>query len=676
MEVPSLKQIAAHAFAKAASEIDPFELVNALKSFPKEYHFYLKRVISEMPWQGLITLVQSGKFKNFISSDTLNNAIEFEEHHLRQQFQLNPDHNELVNNTIGLYNVFGTNAFGNNSEIFKFREWGYNFFDNVPSTNEKQDEREQEEKRGVMFEGFGVKKQTYLEAATAVKRKEETEEFEYEKTLYFDLENCLPQWGVQNNTQTMCETFPQADNRTKKDGILWSILWQPGTRFDDKAAKMQQDGRKPLCLFLKVHNSQTPCSIKEYHDCPTLQKFWSCKLKSIHIAVSHSGDTASNGTHHQQGQRNIGETKMANINLLPALRYAQEFDELYPEGLKGQEGPERPEQQPDQQPVVPPSSAISDGENSPSASSYTQEEIEEALSMGNQTLSVSNESATLSELSMHNFNVDRGFKTFLSYEHAQRLVDPATGTLRIAVTITRERPTKITSKNSMCVDCSSTTDLCSCSNSYFGNSHTPGPSMATCVDTPDSAASSINLSDDFVCDAASEAPSSPDSSSSDAEGSDASQKKEQKKNSKKKIVFFSEGNVPSRKLKGQPSITTSIQEFKKNFNVFTSNALVEMDWSNVLCGGGCCTACLFPVDVGANRVSFFSPQKSWQSQSWRDNFNNEKQQKQLDKAYDTKQKLAYSKRSTSHKSVSCSDAVVYVYMVCSSDFSPCFATFS
>ena len=75
MEIPSLKQIAAHAFAKAASEItgkDPLELVNALKSFPKEYHFYLKRVISEMPWNGRFTFHYTNTWHVCIYTTTIN----------------------------------------------------------------------------------------------------------------------------------------------------------------------------------------------------------------------------------------------------------------------------------------------------------------------------------------------------------------------------------------------------------------------------------------------------------------------------------------------------------------------------------------------------------------------------------------------------------------------------
>jgi hypothetical protein len=140
--------------------------------------------------------------------------------------------------------------------------------------------------------------------------------------------------------------------------------------------------------------------------------------------------------------------------------------------------------------------------------SYTEKEMKEALDQGNKTTNI--DKTVAHELTMHSGNVDNGFKTFLSYKHAQRLVDPVTGTLHVAVTILRKRPT-------------------------------------------------IDISSE----------------------------------NKNRIILFSEGNVPARAMTGKSSIATSMKEFQMNFNVFTSNALVEMDWNNVLCAGKLVCCCCF-----------------------------------------------------------------------------------
>ncbi|KAF4552263.1 Hypothetical protein D9617_10g072440 [Elsinoe fawcettii] len=50
-----------------------------------------------------------------------------------------------------------------------------------------------------------------------------------------------------------------------------------------------------------------------------------------------------------------------------------------------------------------------------------------------------------------------------------------------------------------------------------------------------------------------------------------------------------------RKSDGSPAIVTSLQQFRKNFSVFSESSLSEMDWSNVVCAGSAVATCLLPV---------------------------------------------------------------------------------
>ena len=258
----------------------------------------------------------------------------------------------------------------------------------------------------------------------------------FEKTLYFDLENCLGNWGNPDYVELQ-ETVPQADNRSKKDGTKWSVIWQPGTRFNDTECKKSSDGKKMLSIFVKAHNSR---------------RHWNCKLISIQVVAVHTGNPASNGTkdttvHSLEGSGDDSGDEIANGN---AGETKMEGGEAVHEGSEQQL--EQPEQQQpsevptdgSQQPIVIDSDDAISSPPPVTSSSFccTQEQIKEAIEHGQKTLSVRDQSATLSQMNMHSTNDDRGWKSFLTYEFAERLVDPVTGTLRLAVTIVRPRPRK------------------------------------------------------------------------------------------------------------------------------------------------------------------------------------------------------------------------------------------
>ena len=83
------------------------------------------------------------------------------------------------------------------------------------------------------------------------------------------------------------------------------------------------------------------------------------------------------------------------------------------------------------------------------------------------------------------------------------------------------------------------------------------------------------------------------------------------------------------------------------FLLNSSNNSFHTHWPTT---GGCCTACLLPVDVEANRSSWFSPERAWASSDWRDTFDHERRNKKLNSIYDTKHHLSFSKKSPSYKS--------------------------
>ena len=53
-----------------------------------------------------------------------------------------------------------------------------------------------------------------------------------------------------------------------------------------------------------------------------------------------------------------------------------------------------------------------------------------------------------------------------------------------------------------------------------------------------------------------------------------------------------------RRKEGTPSVAESLEQFQRNWNVFTEGALSQLtDWNNVVAAGGSVLACLLPLSV-------------------------------------------------------------------------------
>lgn len=50
-----------------------------------------------------------------------------------------------------------------------------------------------------------------------------------------------------------------------------------------------------------------------------------------------------------------------------------------------------------------------------------------------------------------------------------------------------------------------------------------------------------------------------------------------------------------RRAHGSPAVVSDLKEFRRNFNVFSESALVELDWANVVAAGSSVVNCLLPV---------------------------------------------------------------------------------
>ncbi|ETI20598.1 hypothetical protein G647_08636 [Cladophialophora carrionii CBS 160.54] len=55
-----------------------------------------------------------------------------------------------------------------------------------------------------------------------------------------------------------------------------------------------------------------------------------------------------------------------------------------------------------------------------------------------------------------------------------------------------------------------------------------------------------------------------------------------------------------RRKNGTPATVQSLKDFKTNFNLFSESALVDLDWSNVVCAGSAVVTSLLPVDAPHN----------------------------------------------------------------------------
>lgn len=54
-------------------------------------------------------------------------------------------------------------------------------------------------------------------------------------------------------------------------------------------------------------------------------------------------------------------------------------------------------------------------------------------------------------------------------------------------------------------------------------------------------------------------------------------------------------NARDRKPEGSNAVVASIQDFKKNFNLFSESSLIDFDWSNVVAAGSSVVTALLPV---------------------------------------------------------------------------------
>jgi hypothetical protein len=59
----------------------------------------------------------------------------------------------------------------------------------------------------------------------------------------------------------------------------------------------------------------------------------------------------------------------------------------------------------------------------------------------------------------------------------------------------------------------------------------------------------------------------------------------------------------SKKTPGSTMITSSLSEFKENFDIFTEEQLADINWNNIIVAGGSVLACLLkrPNNVGQSR---------------------------------------------------------------------------
>ncbi|KAF8164736.1 hypothetical protein B0H34DRAFT_647969 [Crassisporium funariophilum] len=83
--------------------------------------------------------------------------------------------------------------------------------------------------------------------------------------------------------------------------------------------------------------------------------------------------------------------------------------------------------------------------------------------------------------------------------------------------------------------------------------------------------------------------------------------------SAKYVMPLSEKN---RREEGTPSVVASLEEFKKNWAIFTEGSLSQLiDWNNVVAAGGAVLACLTPLDEAA-KVSKRSIRKYYHSAAY------------------------------------------------------------
>lgn len=74
--------------------------------------------------------------------------------------------------------------------------------------------------------------------------------------------------------------------------------------------------------------------------------------------------------------------------------------------------------------------------------------------------------------------------------------------------------------------------------------------------------------------------------------------------------------IEARRDEGQPSIVTDLEEFKKNWAIFTEGSLSQLlDWNNVVAAGGSVLACLTPLNE-TDKVSKRAIRKFYHSSAY------------------------------------------------------------
>jgi hypothetical protein len=235
----------------------------------------------------------------------------------------------------------------------------------------------------------------------------------FEKTLFFDLKNCMNIWGQGNDLHS---TDGQPDNRTKKDKVLWNVKWRTGQ--DSNLHHDQDAGRSKLSVYISVANPDK------------LANNWRCSLVSIHV-TGVSSNTASSSSNGQNEVVNVvgDEKNVETIGQEDVEDVVGIETKIDGDSGDGGDGDEQVAIMVATNGGAIPSDPPEDGNSS------TKSEIEAVIQNSAKTLLAANDS-----IQMCANNLDRGWNDFLSYLDAKKLADPKTGTLRLAVTITRQRP--------------------------------------------------------------------------------------------------------------------------------------------------------------------------------------------------------------------------------------------
>ena len=250
--------------------------------------------------------------------------------------------------------------------------------------------------------------------ATSSKKKKPSR---YQQTLYFDLDMS------DMNNQSLQETKPQEDGRTKKDDILWSLIWRSGA---------DPNNRDSLDVYIKVHNCE-PCKDEEcicrHHKLGT---YWKVHLKELNIVAVP--------------QRTASDQKIDFQDL------SKDDEE---DGAISKPGETKAEKEENAAPGVAAGTVVTlsngvvaaptmigpiqqDAKPKNDKNQRTKEQITRSKTTSTRKLSQAQNDAHFNPNSK-----DRGWNGYITKKDAYNLMHPTTKMLRLAVTITRIRPRKI-----------------------------------------------------------------------------------------------------------------------------------------------------------------------------------------------------------------------------------------